>query len=315
MKKGLKITLIVLGSLLGVVALDLGISLIVNAATKVETVHYLKDKSFNKIDINVGTADIEFKYLGGDPYIHCIESSFEKHDVKVENNTLKIDSSASERLPLIMVSSQRKIEVCLPTNNYYNQYKVNIHHSTGDIIINKNYIFSELNIEGSTGDVKVDTLGVNGNFNIKQSTGDINTYNVGVSHINFETSTGHMNLDKVKCAGIIRLKSSTGSKRINKVEANSLIVESSTGSVGINKSNLFRKLNIESTTGDVNIVDSDSYEIDIKTTTGDITAEFRTSKIVYAKSSTGNIDVPKSTSGGLCSIETSTGDIKVTFKK
>lgn len=293
MKKGLKIILIVLGSLLGVVALDLGVSLIVNAATRVETSHELKGKSFNKIDINIGTADVYLKkYSGTAPYVKCYETSYAKHEVEVEDNTLKIDCNVKERYTFLMVSPQRKIELYVPI---LTEYKFNIHRSTGDVFTDGDFNFSEFIAKGSTGDVSMSTNVVSGKLDIDQTTGDVKLYNVKASSIKLETSTGSTNLDMVKSVGELKLKSSTGKHYLNYCDAD--------------------KINIETSTGDVDLKSCEANSIDIKTSTGDVTAEFRTSKIVYAKSSTGNIDVPKSTSGGLCSIETSTGDIKVTFKK
>ena len=293
MKKGLKITLIVLGAIAGVVSLDIGVSLIVNAATRVETSHELNGKTFNKIDINIGTADVYLKkYSGTAPYVKCIETSYAKHEVAVEDNTLKIDCNVKERYTFLMISPQRKIELYVPTTT---EYKFNIHRTTGDVFIDSDFNFSEFIAKGSTGDISTSTNVVSGKLDIDQSTGDVKLFNVKASSINIETSTGNTNLDMVKCIGELKIKSSTGEHYLNYCDAD--------------------KINIETSTGDVDLKSCDANSINIKTSTGDVTADFRSSKIVYAESSTGKKDVPKSTSGGLCSIETSTGDIKVTFSK
>ncbi len=293
MKKGLKITLIVVGAVLGAVAVDVGVSLVVNAATKVETTHKLKGKTFNSIDINVGTADVYLKeYQGSDPYVKCIETSYAKHDVKVEGNTLKIKSDRKENFPFLIVSPKRQLEVYIPVKT---EYKLNIYRSTGDVFIGENFKFNYGVIKGSTGDLSISNSFVSNKLSVIQSTGDVNFNDINANSVDIDLSTGNIALEKVKSATDLKLKTSTGHHFLDNCNANKLIIKSSTG--------------------DVKIKNSDANEIDIKTSTGDVTAEFRTSKIVYAKSSTGEVNVPKSKNGGLCSIETSTGDVTVTFKK
>ena len=296
MKKGWKIAFIVLGSIAGAVALDVGISLIVNKATEVETIHNLKGETFNEIDIDVTTADVEFTTYGNEYNVKCIESSYAKHNVRVENKVLKIDSTDTYT-PFLLVSPKRKITIYIPKNI---TYRLNVHHTTGDLFIVSDYKFSDVTIKGSTGDVKFSGPNMSGKLDIYQTTGDIdigpnNAQCEIPSAAKIETSTGSIKLEAFKCSGELNLKSSTGNKYLDFVRAD--------------------KMKITSSTGDVEMKSCDANELDIKTSTGDVTAEFLTSKIVYAKSSTGNIDIPKSTTGGLCSIETSTGDIKVTFKK
>ena len=54
--------------------------------------------------------------------------------------------------------------------------------------------------------------------------------------------------------------------------------------------------------------------ISIKTDTGDVTGTLLSEKEFITDSDTGNIDVPKTTTGGKCEITTDTGDIKIDIK-
>ena len=67
--------------------------------------------------------------------------------------------------------------------------------------------------------------------------------------------------------------------------------------------------------GDVTLEDADASRIKIETTTGDVTGNILTDKIIFADATTGNIDIPRLTSGGRCDISTTTGDIKITIGK
>ena len=73
-------------------------------------------------------------------------------------------------------------------------------------------------------------------------------------------------------------------------------------------------IEIKTNTGDVRFDDADAETLSVKTDTGDVKGTLLTSKIFYAKSDTGKINVPKSTSGGICEIETDTGNISIQIK-
>jgi DUF4097 and DUF4098 domain-containing protein YvlB len=61
----------------------------------------------------------------------------------------------------------------------------------------------------------------------------------------------------------------------------------------------------------VNFNACDATEIFVKTSTGNVAGSLLSSKVFIANTSTGSIDVPKTTSGGRCEIITSTGNIKI----
>lgn len=312
MKKGLKIGLIIVGSFLSLFAIDLTVSLIYKkAAETTETYQFKED--FHKIAVDVSTSDVQFiKSSGKNVKIICKETKNQKHKVKVENDTLKIDFDYKYYFNFLMFSPDFKVEVYVPCNI---SYELDLVHSTGEIITRPTCEFSNVNIKGSTGDVRffANTIGT---LHIESSTGDIFlSHNTIGGAIEIKTTTGSQNFEEVLCISRFSLTSTTGSKIFKNVETWGIDIDSTTGSTLLDNVNISKILRIHSTTGDVNIKKSDAKEIDIKTTTGDIDAEFLTKKIVYAKSRTGSIDVPKSTKGDLCTIETTIGDIKVTFAK
>ena len=310
MKKGLKIALIVASSLLAVIAVDLAISFIYRSANSETNTHEL-DKVFNKIKIDVSTSDIEFiKVNEGYGKVICFETKDYKHTVKVENDTLKIDFDYKYRFSFMMFQPSYKVQIYIPSTT---EYDLNAVRSTGNIKSGTDFTFSNLFLESSTGDANIES-NVKNSVKAISSTGKVYLSKMNPSSINIETSTGVARLKDIQCSGNIDMKSSTGDKHLDNVQAVNLSLESSTGDVKMDNVFLSSKLSINSSTAEIRIASSDATDIDIKTTTGDVTAEFVTSKIVYAKSLTGSVNVPKSTTGNLCSIETTTGDIKVTFK-
>ena len=73
------------------------------------------------------------------------------------------------------------------------------------------------------------------------------------------------------------------------------------------------KFDIERSTGDVKLELCDAAEILIRTDTGSVTGSLMSDKVFIVSADTGRVNVPKTTSGGVCQITTDTGDIRITI--
>ncbi len=56
-------------------------------------------------------------------------------------------------------------------------------------------------------------------------------------------------------------------------------------------------------------------ELFIKTSTGDVEGSLLADKVFIVNTDTGEVDVPKTTSGGKCEIKTDTGDVEINIVK
>lgn len=70
---------------------------------------------------------------------------------------------------------------------------------------------------------------------------------------------------------------------------------------------------LETNTGDIRLEGCDAAELSLETDTGDISGSLLTEKIFLTEVSTGDVQVPKTTTGGVCSAKTDTGDIDITI--
>ena len=113
----------------------------------------------------------------------------------------------------------------------------------------------------------------------------------------------------------IDIECSTGDVNINSVNCDDLEIKLSTGDITLKNVVATAEFDIKSSTGDVRFDGCDAGDISVKTSTGDVTGTLLTDKIFSAKTSTGDINVPKSKTGGKCEINTSTGDIFIEIKK
>lgn len=153
-----------------------------------------------------------------------------------------------------------------------------------------------------------------GDLSIKNSTGGIAVNNLSANSLNITNTTGKISLKGIDCQGDISITVSTGKSELENVKCNNLTSNGTTGNATLKDVIAKGKFNIERSTGDVSFTKCDASEILIKTSTGNVKGSLLSDKVFIAKSSTGKIDVPRSTSGGICEVSTSTGNINITVE-
>ena len=250
-------------------------------------------ETYNKLDIKINTADIEFKVSeDGTRKVVLEERKKLYHTVEVSNNTLSIKSvDAREWYEHLSFSfSPMKVTIYAPKEAYETS---SIEASTGNTTIPNDYSFSDLNVKVSTGDVSVKSDVIN-TLNVESSTGNI-SLEMNAKSINASASTGHVNLNKVNTSEDIKISVSTGHVNLKDTIAK-------------------KNLKINTSTGDVKFDDSDAHSIDVETSTGDVTGTLLTAKLFDCQSNTGDVRVPAPSGDSPCKIRTSTGNIILSVK-
>ncbi len=266
---------------------------VANSKKETNTFEFTDEQTFDKININLETAELEIKFsTDGKAKVVCDETEKYHHTVAVENGVLKIDSWQNRKwYELFMFDwTKKKVTVYLPSTNYST---LEVQQSTGDIYIPSDFTFENTSINASTGDIKFESK-VTNNLSIIASTGRIYANTVSAKEMTLKTSTG----------GI----------ETNKCSADNLVIRTSTGDVSIIDTIVSNEIDVSASTGDIRFRDSDAGTIKAKTTTGRISGTLLTTKDFYASSTTGHVNVPHSTTGGKCELRTTTGDIDIAIK-
>ncbi|MBQ6568953.1 MAG: DUF4097 family beta strand repeat protein [Clostridia bacterium] len=279
---------------------------------KYETNTYTADDIFDKIEITSKETDIVFKpSTDGRLSAVCVEREKVKHNVSVENGTLKITAEDNRKWydHLGIFSKALSMTVYLPSGEY-EALKINCR--TGDVLIGDPFAFKSAEITASTGDVSCSNL-LSDTLLVKTSTGDIKLDKVSAGTIDLTVTTGDITAGEINCEDILSVKVGTGRTNLTDVTCKSLISSGNTGDIVLKNTIASERFNIERGTGDVRFERCDAGEITVKTNTGDVTGTLLSEKIFVAKTSTGSVKVPETTSGGVCKITTSTGDIKISI--
>lgn len=288
--------LVIIGAIIFVAAVAANGGFITSLASGSEyTERYYKvEKAFDNISVNAGITDVEIK-LSGDSkctlVLYAPENSIDITN-KVEDGTLII-SEADNRSwyeHIGLFNKTPKLTVCLPDKEYGSLL---ISSGSGDIDVSGALAFDGIDISGSSCDVACKATSKT-STRIKLSTGDITLDNGSSGDISLSVSTGDIYVNGASCL--------------------SFTSDGTTGDITLKNVIASRSLTVERSTGDVTLDGCDAKDLFIKTSTGDVTGTLLSEKVFTAASSSGDISVPKSASGGSCEISTDTGDIMIDIR-
>lgn len=257
-----------------------------------EIKNYLIEEEYNNINIDVTTNDINL-YLSknNENKVIYTENKGLSFDIKVENETLIIkENDIRPFYDRFLNFTTYKLDIYLSKESIKS---LNIDGTTGDLEIDKGFIFENINIEMTTGDIEFSS-NVTNNFDIKITTGDIDIENSELGNLSIESTTGDIDIENSN--------------------AESLDIKISTGKTKLQNLILLKDLKIEGATGDVILDSFDAENIYITLTTGNVKGTILSSKFFVGKSTTGKVRVPDTREGGECRITLTTGDIIITYK-
>ena len=251
---------------------------------------YKIEDSFKNISIITDTADVLF-VPSDTPKVICCEQANLKHTVTVQDDTLVIEMVDTRKwYEYIGIGfKSTKITVNIPKGEYG---ALEIKNDTGDVQLSEDFSFEDIDVSESTGTVTcyADAQRIK----IKTDTGSICVKGITVDTLDLSVSTGRTELTDINCTAVTS-KGSTGNITLKNVIAK-------------------EKFTITRSTGDVKFDSCDASEIFVEVDTGDIKGSLLSEKVFIAKSDTGRVNVPKTTSGGKCELYADTGDIKITVQ-
>lgn len=270
-----------------------------NAFAQKDTVEktYEIDGEFQNISAILEIEDLEFKLAtdGKNKFV-CNEKEKIYHEILVKDNCLSLKGIDERKW-------YEKIFI----------FDWNFNSKKSTLYLNKSTL-NNLVLNLSIGSFKVDNEFTFENADLVLSTGDLK-FNANITdNLNVKLSTGSTSINDLDCKNI-EIKSSTGSIELKNVNCNSLKASASTGEIKLHNVITNDLIEINASTGDVLLDEVDSKTIYVKVSTGSIRGVILSPKRFEAKASTGNVNVPSSTTGGLCTLITSTGSINVSLKK
>lgn len=341
MKKAIVISLIVAGALVLV-----GAGLFAGAMSaaewdfealqtqKYEQVTHEVTGEFSHISIRTYESSISFQpSADGKCKVECMESEHVTYSVIVQDGTLKITTNDARKWyhNVGIINTQRQnMTVYLPMEAYES---LQIESATGAVHAPIEFLFSDVRIKLNTGSVnweagvahrmsvitdtgfvKIKNVNMDGALSVKTDTGRAEINGTEAQSIQVETDTGKAIVTDAVAKSTLNVTTNTGNAELSGCRAVDIFVETDTGKAKLTDVVASGKMDVDTDTGDVVLDGCDAAEVEIKTDTGDVRGTLLTPKIIYAHSNTGRVEVPRSTTGGICEITTDTGDINIQFQ-
>ena len=319
MKKGKKIALltavlfVVLGAALGVGATlfgDLTLESLDAQELVTETIPITED--FRNISINDSFSDIYFLPSEDDTCkLVFTRLTDVTYTAEVEGDTLTILGQDGRKwYEMIQFGSgsawgELEMVVYLPETQYRD---LTITSGAGDLNIPSNFVFDFALLVTASGDV-VFRGGVEKALTLQTASGDILAENVRAESMQINTASGTIAMNTVTVGENLALDSSSGEINLTTVECGELNVNTTSGEVECRDVLAGSILRMDTTSGDIQLVDCDASTLYLTSSSGDISGTLRTPKVFQADSDSGNVEVPRATTGGLCEIHTSSGNI------
>ncbi len=270
-------------------------------------------ESFRNISITSDTEEIRF--LPSEDGVCRVDYAVmetRKLSASVQGDTLSIEGidqrKWSDNISFSFgVTEEPRITVYLPGRDYA---ALSIEEDTGDILLPGDFSFESIRVKTDTGDVDC-RASSSGLLSIDTDTGDTRLESLSAGALSLSTDTGRIELRSVACTGDLGVTVTTGKTILTDVTCGSFTSKGDTGDLRLEQVLVEGLLSAERSTGDVRLEGCDAGELLISTDTGDVHGSLLTEKVFLVRSSTGEIHVPDTVSGGTCKITTSTGDIHI----
>ena len=307
---------IIVGSALlltGGVVLAIGISNQQNLKTVSNT--YEITDAFSDIKVDVSSAKVNF-YVSEDSSVKVIYEGLKKDapDASVKDNIFTITQNQNKKWYEYIFSFDwfvsRKFSIYLPSGEYEN---LNIKLSSGDLTMPKDFTFRSVNVKVSSGSITSSASSKN-ELNYESSSGKINISDVTAKTMNIKTSSGSVTLSNANISDDINIGVSSGKVVLSDVSGANLDVKTSSGSITLKNTVITNNIKAKVSSGSVYFEDSDAETLDIEVSSGSVSGTLLSSHIFSAHSSSGRVNVPETTEGGLCRINVSSGSINITIK-
>ena len=281
------------------------------STTSFETNTYEISEDFRNIEITTDTADVLFAVSDDDTCrVVCEEAEDEKHSVEVRNDTLTIENDAQNSWYANIGFSlgTPKLTVYLPQTQYRT---LTIAGSTGNVDIPKEFAFDRAEITRSTGNADL-AASVSQTAKITTTTGNIRVENITAGDLALSATTGAVEVSGARCQNGLTANVTTGAVRLRDVSCGSLVSSGDVGSIRLEDVIAAGEISIERSAGHVAFDACDAEELHVTTDTGAVSGSLLSDKIFFAQSDVGSVNVPKTTTGGICEITTKTGAIEMT---
>ena len=164
-----------------------------------------------------------------------------------------------------------------------------------------------------SGSVIADGITVLEETKLSSTSGRVELENATVGSLSAHVGSGNLKLEDLTVTDTLTADTVSGDLHFIRVTCVSLTAETPSGRIELIDSVATGHISVKTTSGAIRLERADAETLYLKTGSGSVKGSLRTPKVFYADTTSGSVDVPKSTEGGLCEIKTVSGSIRITI--
>ena len=149
---------------------------------------------------------------------------------------------------------------------------------------------------------------------LETTSGSIVVTKATLQSLTAQTGSGSVIFEDLAVNEAISAETTSGSIRMNRVTCDSLNAETTSGRIKLTDTVASGHIRAKTGSGAIRLERADAASLSLRTTSGSVTGSLATPKVFYTDTTSGSVDVPKSTEGGLCEIKTTSGSIRLTIE-
>lgn len=296
------------------------------------------DKVYNEITVADNTLVI--KRIDNSKWYDNIGVTWEQIEITVylpetEYEILSIDNTSGRlEVPADFTFAEAEVENSSGSTSFMAEVKgaLMVENTSGGVYVGETNVGS-LSVKGSSGSAEVASVNAESDVEVSTTSGRIDIADIECANLTVENSSGSIHVTSVTASGNMDVKGTSGSTHITEadvkgdvstsassgslnltdVECTNLTAGNTSGKINCNNVIAFEDMNIENSSGGIVLEACDALELKLSATSGSIKGSLLSEKIFQADATSGSVDVPKTTSGGVCEVTTTSGSIKMSI--
>ncbi len=267
-------------------------------------------ESFQSLEVEVYTGVVRVVPAQDEKYsVRLDESDLVYYTLSVEEGTLKIAEKDDRKWYQCIGFSYAKMQVTvyLPAGEYE---KLDIRVQSGEVDV-LGVSCKEVNATAQSGDITLESLTVSGGVAAKVSSGEITVKDVTCEKAALKASSGDVEVERLRAAGGVTAETQSGEVEMTEVACDTLFVSVASGDIDLEGVISQGETKMRSASGNISFYGCDAASYDIQAASGNVKGKILTSKIFVAETGSGSIRVPDTTEGGVCRVETGSGNIRL----
>ena len=270
---------------------------------------------FTGICVQSEDCDVRFvQSSDGKCVVSHANNRFSTCSVRVEEGVLTIEAASKSRFSLsgfLNMGRGTDVVISLPSKPYQS---LSVWCGCGDVDV-PSFAFETARVESDSGDIRFQAAA--NEIELVSKSGDIEysgSRDLPARRGSLSTVSGDIHISSIK-GGNWEIDAANGDTEIRNASAFLLNANSSNGDIRLSHVILENTLAVSTANGDISLIGCDAQNVTLETANGDIRASLLTPKQFHAESSCGDVRVPVSAEGGICTAASSSGDITITLQK